>query len=173
MKLKELPRSVKIYVQQCGGVIVGSAAVAGVSVNDASDIDVIIPFSCWKTAVVVAAAFKSKLNSYGGLRYQENERLSIGTGDNKLIKNRGVQIDVWPGELSEFIANGNVKYLWFPQQDYYWMRNDAEQNVEQKAGPKSKPRPTLAEVVAAWPGPGTMIQTEPKTRKKFIPYSAR
>lgn len=116
MKLKDLPKSVKLYVQKCGGVIVGGAAKAEVPIEQVADIDVLIPFSQWGTAAAIAsmAATGLRQNSYGGLRYIERNEDSMC-----------VSIDVWPQELALFMGNGNVKFLWFPQHDYRWARDGA------------------------------------------------
>ena len=116
MKRKDLPKSVKLYVQKCGGVIVGGAADPAASIENVADIDVLVPFSKWGVAAAIAGLINAtgvRQNSYGGLRYTE----SNGAGGK-------VCIDVWPQELALFMGNGNVKFIWFPQHDYRWSRGD-------------------------------------------------
>ena len=118
MKRKDLPKSVKLYVQKCGGVIVGGAADPAASIENVADIDVLVPFSKWGVAAAIAGLINVtgvRQNSYGGLRYTE----SNGAGGK-------VCIDVWPQELALFMGNGNVKFIWFPQHDYRWSRKQGQ-----------------------------------------------
>lgn len=116
MKFRELPSSVKFYVEQAGAVVVGSAAKPHAEIQKVNDIDVLVPFSQWATAVRVAMAYGAILNSNGGLRYTVNSE----------FRPEGIQVDVWPGDLIAFLSSGRCTNFWMPNQCFYWVRGAAE-----------------------------------------------
>ena len=125
VKRADLPKSVKLYVQKCGGVIVGGCADPNQSIDQISDIDVLIPFSQWGAAAAIASYQQNVgRNSYGGLRYAEQNE-----------KGFAISIDVWPQELALFLGNGNNKFMWFPQHNYRWSRDVV---LGTQAGPVSR-----------------------------------
>ena len=97
MKLSELPKSVKQFVQQCGGVIIGSAAEPGAELEKVAAVDVLIPWSKWQRAAAIVTHYEVVLNSYGGMRFAEPVEAGFL-----------VTVDVWPEDLARFIAEATI-----------------------------------------------------------------
>ncbi len=118
--LKQLPTSVKLFVERCDAFIVGSAANPHATLNDnapfasnVDDIDIVIPFHKWDVACIiiqnalnkadgVAAKFIT-MNSYGGIKFIDS------AGDD------GITIDVWPSNLNKYLLSSLVEYVWNPK----------------------------------------------------------
>lgn len=119
IKLKQLPTSVKLFVERCDAFIVGSAASPEAEIdgtNVISDIDVIIPFHNWSTAcIIIQNAIKEqtysqtewpRLNVYGGMKFIDG----------------GKTIDVWPSDLNKFMTSRIPEFLWNPKYDLRYFR---------------------------------------------------
>ncbi len=118
--LKQLPTSVKLFVERCDAFIVGSAAnpnatlderaFAGSNVND---IDVVIPFHKWNIACIIIqetitnsklCAPAPKLNAYGGMKFIDAHNAQ-----------QQITIDVWPSDLNKCLLSSLVEYVWNPK----------------------------------------------------------
>ncbi len=110
--LKQLPTSVKLFVERCDAFIVGSAAYPNANIETVNDIDVVIPFHKWDVAcIIIQTSFISdcedyekwkagvNLNVYGGLKFVDD----------------GISIDVWPSDLNKYLLSSLVKYVWNPK----------------------------------------------------------
>ena len=93
---KEMPKSVKLFIQHFDAWIVGSAADPSKHIY--RDIDVIIPFSKWNAASGLIPADCTR-NTYGGWNYVEG----------------GITVDVWPDDLNNAIRTQMVEYIWQPK----------------------------------------------------------
>lgn len=123
IKLKQLPTSVKLFVERCDAFIVGSAASLEAEIdgpNAISDIDVIIPFHNWNIACLIIqnAISKSqlctpvpKLNVYGGIKF-----LDVDGSQSRFT------IDVWPSDLNKFMTSRIPEFLWNPKYDLRYFR---------------------------------------------------
>lgn len=130
--LKQLPTSVKLFVERCDAFIVGSAAnpnavlgeirpddSIGIPVND---IDVVTPFHKWDvTCIIIQKAIDSysdaapvfitpELNVYGGMKF----------GDWAGIQQ--ITIDVWPSDLNKYLLSSLVEYVWNPKFNLRYVR---------------------------------------------------
>ena len=89
-----LPR---VVYQMCvhGGLIVGSYAKKLVGdVEQANDYDVLVPLSHWQTVCLLIPE-TAKPNKFGGWRFEDD---------------KGNEIDVWPGDLQEYLRDCKTKY---------------------------------------------------------------
>ena len=101
IKFKELPTSVKQFVQHYNAWITGTAADPNVnSIDDIDDIDVIIPFREWNKATGLIPD-DAKKNKYGGWKYKDGN----------------IFVDVWPNDLNSHMLSVMPKYLWQPRYD--------------------------------------------------------
>lgn len=80
--------------------IVGSAASPFTDINCVRDWDVIIPFNLWHKACVLIPK-DARPNSFGGWKFTVD----------------GIEIDLWPGDLSAFMTFHKFKYAWHPHTD--------------------------------------------------------
>ena len=94
----DLPRSVKYMAQNYNVWIAGSAADLSSDITKIKDVDVIIPFEIWNKITGLIPK-DSKMNSYGGWRYVENN----------------VTIDIWPDNLNNFLSSSLPKCIWQPR----------------------------------------------------------
>ncbi len=107
MKINELPHSVKYMVQHYDAWIVGSAAQPSSNILQVNDVDVIISFSQWNK-VTGLIPLDAKKNKYGGWKYSEE----------------GIEIDVWPDELNNFMNSAIPQYLWQPRYNIRYKKYD-------------------------------------------------
>lgn len=98
--IKQLPMTVKFFVQNFDAWIVGSAASPKANISDIADFDVIVPFHEWHKAVSLIPKDATR-NSYGGWKYKDGK----------------VEVDVWPGGLLNFMFSDLPKFLWQPRFD--------------------------------------------------------
>ncbi len=125
--LKQLPTSVKLFVERCDAFIVGSAANPNAVIQDVADIDVVIPFhKCDVACIIIQSAVKDgdgdeqpsaygpALNVYGGLKFIE----SIPIGSDW----QNISIDVWPSDLNKFLLSSLVEYIWNPKFNLRYVR---------------------------------------------------
>ncbi len=122
--LKQLPTSVKLFVERCDAFIVGSAANLNATINDNSsaannvkDIDVVIPFNKWDIACIIIAnaiaeadiqsnsKLAPKLNIYGGIKFIDVDYAAA----------LATTIDVWPSDLNKYLLSSLVEYVWNPK----------------------------------------------------------
>ncbi|KKN75705.1 hypothetical protein LCGC14_0378080 [marine sediment metagenome] len=114
--LKQLPTSVKLFVERCDAFIVGSAANPHATLNDnvpfasnIRDIDVVIPFNKWDVAcIIIQNAIEEcvtsvSLNTYGGMKFMDDTSDSL------------ITIDVWPSDLNKYLLSSLVEYVWNPK----------------------------------------------------------
>lgn len=83
--------------------IVGSAA--NLDNENPRDYDVLVPFSNWSTASTLIP--RSAIpNIFGGWKFIDEGKVK-GVFDTI--------VDVWPGDLSEFLTIDMVKFIWHPR----------------------------------------------------------
>lgn len=70
------------------------------------DYDLIIPFSKWFGAAMLIPP-DAVPNTFGGWKCKTSE---------------GIEVDVWPGELSHLLQFGMCKVAWFPKSDIRWIK---------------------------------------------------
>ncbi len=123
--LKQLPTSVKLFVERCDAFIVGSAANPNAHLNEpdavatnpytgicVNDIDVVIPFHKWDIACIIIASANDQeqnwptLNVYGGLKFVDD----------------GKTVDVWPSDLNKYLLSSLVEYVWSPKFNLRYVR---------------------------------------------------
>jgi hypothetical protein len=92
--MREYPPIVTKLVNFHDGWIVGSAAYRA----SPRDIDVLIPFSQWNKASLLIPP-DAKPNTFGGWKFMDE----------------GLEIDVWPGELSELLSLGKTDEVYHPK----------------------------------------------------------
>ena len=126
IQLKQLPTSVKLFVERCDAFIVGSAANPNADIKTVNDIDVVIPFHKWDVAcIIIQNAIDSysdasleyiqpTLNVYGGMKF----------GDVQFLSNlqRQITIDVWPSDLNKYLLSSLVEYVWNPKFNLRYVR---------------------------------------------------
>jgi hypothetical protein len=83
------------------GWIVGSAAIS----ETPRDFDVLIPFSQWAEAAQLIPQ-DARPNSLGGWK----------------CMSEGMEVDVFPGELSMLLALGKTRAVWHPKSDMRFAR---------------------------------------------------
>lgn len=91
-----LPRIVYLMSVH-GGLITGSQAkrMAGENIeSDSSDWDVLVPFQNWQTIAMLIPS-DAKPNKFGGWRFEDD---------------KGVEIDVWPGDPMTYLRECKTKY---------------------------------------------------------------
>lgn len=122
--LKQLPTSVKLFVERCDAFIVGSAAGPNADIKTVSDIDVVIPFHKWDVAcIIIKNAITSadiradsklapKLNAYGGMKF-----VDVDYGAELVTP-----IDVWPSDLNKYLLSSLVEYVWNPKFNLRYVR---------------------------------------------------
>ncbi len=98
---RSLPPIVLALTHNFEAWIIGSAA--NPNVKDPRDIDVVVPHSRWNDAAY-AIPKNAKVNSFGGWKFIDD----------------GIEIDVWPGELSFLMVNEMAAWLWQPRHDIRW-----------------------------------------------------
>ncbi len=91
MKYPELVTRLTTF---CNGWIVGSA----VDNKSPKDYDVFIPFAKWKEACVIIPK-NSKINRMGGFK----------------CVSEGIEVDVWTGDMSDFLASNYFSKAFHPQ----------------------------------------------------------
>lgn len=94
---------VSVFTTKFGGWIVGSAAAPGAI--KPRDVDIIIPLSQWAKASLVIPKH-ARPNTFGGWKFVSN----------------GVEIDVWPGELSDVMSSSMTRYVYQPHLGIRYMR---------------------------------------------------
>ena len=129
--LKQLPTSVKLFVERCDAFIVGNAADPNATLGegynmlsandvDVKDIDVVIPFHKWSTACIIIqetitnsklCAPAPKLNAYGGMKFIDSHN-----------PQQQITIDVWPSDLSKYLLSSLVEYIWNPKFNLRYVR---------------------------------------------------
>lgn len=90
------PELVTKLVTLCGGWLVGSSA--NPSEKEPRDYDVYIPFKFWLEACSYIPK-DAKLNRMGGF---------------KCISD-GMEVDVWTGDMNDFLASNYFKYAYQPK----------------------------------------------------------
>ena len=88
-KTKKIPRIVhQILIQ--GGLLVGSQVgyLLGKTKEKPGDYDILVPFEKWKDISILIPE-DAEVNSFRGWRFYEE----------------GVQIDVWPGSVFDYLTN--------------------------------------------------------------------
>lgn len=94
--MKSLPAIAIKLTHICNGWIVGSAAnPENVSPRD---IDILIPFRNWNVASSLIPS-DAKPNTFGGWKFTS----------------KGVEFDVWPGDLDQLLLNDKAELAWHPQ----------------------------------------------------------
>ena len=89
-----LPR---VVYQMCvhGGLLVGSQAKRMMGeVKKSHDYDVLVPYTKWQTISLLIPT-DAKPNKFGGWRFQDE---------------KGNEIDVWPGNLQDYLRDCKTKY---------------------------------------------------------------
>jgi hypothetical protein len=90
--------------------VVGSAADP--ENKNPRDIDIMVPYSSWGPASSLIPK-DAKVNSFGGWKFTE----------------QGVEVDVWPGELSWILQRPRTKFVWHPKTGIRFQRYESsEQN---------------------------------------------
>ena len=134
--LKQLPTSVKLFVERCDAFIVGSAADPNAILSSpqpfenahrVNDIDVIIPFHEWDIACTIIQSsiaedkenahdqgHPAMLNTYGGMKFVES--IPAGSGWQPIM------IDVWPSDLNKYLLSSLVEYVWNPKFNLRYVR---------------------------------------------------
>ena len=83
--------------------IVGSAADP--TNTDPRDYDVLVPLSKWQDAAGLIPS-NATINTFGGFKCIEE----------------GIEIDVWPGELSWLMSRPKTQWIWSPKTGARWKR---------------------------------------------------
>lgn len=103
--------TVYFLCQQCDGWIIGSAADP--ENDNPRDIDIIVPFSKWHTALGALPQDRSKIevNTFGGYKFEDDD---------------GVEIDMWPGELTTVLTSYVAQYLYHPWYGIRYKRDTSD-----------------------------------------------
>lgn len=80
--------------------VVGSAAQPNINYSKVRDYDVMIPYEHWRTAAMLIPRDAAP-NTFGGWKCQSD----------------GVEVDVWPGDLSWLMVNHAARWAWHPRSD--------------------------------------------------------
>lgn len=101
--------SLVLKLTQCHEAwVVGSGART--NNHDPRDWDVLVPFSHWKQAAVLIPN-GAKTNSFGGWKCVDN----------------GATIDIWPGDLADFMTHGKANAVWHPKSGIRYEKSINEQ----------------------------------------------
>lgn len=105
----KLPDIVLALTHNFDAWIIGSAADP--KINNPRDIDVVVPHSNWNDAAYLIPK-DAIVNSFGGWKFKAEN---------------GVEVDVWPGELSWLLVNRQLNWLWQPRFDARFSRINSDQ----------------------------------------------
>lgn len=106
-RLRTAPPIVLWLTQTVGCWVIGSrAGFRHVRIHDASDWDILVPFSLWSTVVGGLPIEKISPTKLGGYRF--------AACFNDAAKPT-VLVDVWPGDVSSYLTRPYVHVAWHPQ----------------------------------------------------------
>ena len=102
--------------------VVGSAATEQAWTTDFAgirDLDILVPFASWPGAAnTISDACKHGVAEHRGLTVFGGYKLFLPeTADS-----RALEVDVWPGNLGDFLSMPRARAVWHPTQDIRWGR---------------------------------------------------
>lgn len=101
-RVKTMPRIVRWLTIEMGCWVVGSrASFRDVRITETSDWDILVPFQVWQQVVPMLPLQGVTITKCGGFRFH--------------VDDKGVDVDVWPQDLAEYLMHPFIHVAWYPK----------------------------------------------------------